>query len=308
MNSADSQPPPATQRKTYVLSAVLTALSWLPLPALHALGRLTGRLFWYLPTRERDITRTNLALCFPEQSDRERERLGLNSLEHTGRALWEIAAMWRWPQARLQKLIVREVNREIFDEALALNRGVILASPHIGAWELITTHIGCRHPMINMYRPSRSRAMDPIVCQARSRFGSQNAPATPRGVRMVLKALHEKKVVGILPDQEPDREGGVFAPFFGQPACTMTLLCKLAARARAPVVFCVMKRLKSGYEMHYLKSPPTLCDSDPQTAATALNAMVEACVRCGPEQYLWSYKRFSLLPEGGKRRYRPRRR
>lgn len=310
MKPASSSPQAAFHRtvKTRILSGMITAASWLPLSALQSLGRVTGQLFCRAKSRESAITQTNLALCFPEQPSALRGDLACASLEHTGRALWEIGAMWRWNQTRLTRLVVREVNRACFDDAVASQRGVILASPHIGAWELIGPHIGAQHPMINMYRPSRSAAMDPVILQARSRFGCENAPANPRGVRMVLKALAQKKVVGILPDQEPDRESGVFAPFFGQAACTMTLLGKLAARSQAPVVFCVMKRLPRarGYEMHYLPAPPEIADPDTEIAATALNQMVEACIEIAPEQYLWSYKRFNLLPDGGKRRYRKR--
>ncbi len=289
--------------KAELINGSLRLLSLLPLSVQHALGKFIGVLAWTLPTKARAITKVNLDLCYPDKSPQWREHIGRESLIQTGKALFETGALWHWQQDRLCDLVTGIKNQRVLDDALSENRGLILASPHIGAWELIAIYIGARYPMVSMYRPSRSRAMDPIICHARTRFGGEFAPASGSGVRTILRNLSEGKIVGILPDQEPDREFGIFAPLFRTPACTMTLLGKLAARTKAPVVFCVMKRLKKGYEMHYLKPEEDFYNQNPSIAASAINQAIERCIAIAPEQYLWSYKRFRLLEKGGKRKY-----
>ncbi len=289
--------------KTRLLSKLLWLVSLLPLSGQHFLGSILGRLFWLTSNRERSATRLNLKLCYPEKPDKWRKQLGQKSLIETGKALVETGAMWHWNQNRLTSLVRNVCGQSIMDSARSKNKGVILASPHIGAWELIGVYVGSRHTMINMYRPPRSAAMEPIIKSARERFGAKVAPANPSGIRVIFKALREQNIVGILPDQEPDRENGLFAPLFNTPACTMTLLGKLARKSNAPIVFCTMKRLENGYELHYIEPDPDIYSEDPLIAATSTNRTIEQCIAIAPEQYLWSYRRFRLLPSTGKRKY-----
>lgn len=290
--------------KTQLLQAVITGTSWLSLSWQHKLGAFIGHIFWQFSKRERVVTQINLALCFPDKSLEWRDKLGNQSLIETGKTLAETGAMWRWPEDKLRSLIKQVHHEHIIKDAVAQGKGVILVSPHIGAWELISLYFNQHYPMVNMYRPARSEALDPIIRQARERFGSKTAPANAQGLRAILKGLKSGKVIGILPDQEPDRKNGVFAPFFGTPACTMTLLGNLANKTSAPVVFCVMKRETTGYELYFIKPEDNISSEDPVIAATAVNRSVECCIDIAPEQYLWSYRRFRLLDDGSTRNYK----
>lgn len=289
--------------KTQLFQAAITGVSWLPLSWQHKLGAFIGQVFWCCSKRERNITRVNLALCYPDRPLEWRDKLGKQSLIETGKTLAETGAVWRWPEEKLRALIKDIHNEDIIKQALAQEKGVILVSPHIGAWELISLYFNQQHPMINMYRPARSQALDPIIRQARERFGSDTAPANTQGLRTILKGLKNGKIIGILPDQEPDRKSGVFAPFFGTPACTMTLLGSLACKTSSPVVFCVMKRGRDGFELHFVKPDDDISSKDAVVSATAVNRTVERCINIAPEQYLWSYKRFRLLADGSRRNY-----
>src|SRR5690606_22857156 len=121
------------------------------------------------------------------------------------------------------------------------------------------------------------------------------------GVRTLLKLLKDGGMLGILPDQQPKRGDGEFAPFFNIPALTMTLLPRLAERTGATVLCAYVKRLpthEQGFEVHIEPAPDTVADPDPLIATAALNLALEHCIRSAPEQYQWSYKRFTIRPEG----------
>lgn len=112
-----------------------------------------------------------------------------------------------------------------------------------------------------------------------------------------MQGLRQGQVVGILPDQEPLKDHGVFAPFFGIPVLTMTLVGRLVRRFEAEVVFGAAERTAKGkFRVRIIEAPEGLGDKDPVRAATQLNLGVEQCVRASPEQYTWSYRRFRTRP------------
>ena len=283
------------------LLRLLTALlALIPLPLQHALGAVLGNLFALFPNRHRRITLRNLALCFPEMPERQRARLLVLSLRETAKTVLETATMWRAGRPRLQRLI-REVEGEAqLLAAIEGGKGVIIASPHLGSWELIGQYLQMQHPLTSMYKPAESAAVDKIMFAGRSHLGMQLAPTDASGVRILLGALKRGEIIGILPDQDPRDGAGVFAPFFGIATNTMTLLPKLAARSGAPVLVAYAERLSwgLGYRIHLLPCDAVVNDQDELRAATALNQAVEAAVRQCPAQYAWSYKRFRSRPEG----------
>ena len=141
---------------------------------------------------------------------------------------------------------------------------------------------------------------------ARERAGGRYLPTSTLGVRGVYRALAQQQVVGILPDQDPGRDGGLFAPFFERPALTMVLASKLAQRYQPPVFLIVAERLPRtrGYRLWFRELPTTIGGDDLNTSVAAVNSAVERAVRCCPEQYLWSYKRFKSRPPGTANLYR----
>lgn len=275
-------------------------LALVPLPIQHLLGAVLGSLFALFPNRHRRITLRNLELCFPELTERERARLLILSLRETARTVLETATMWRAERARLERMI-REVQGEaLLRTAIARGKGVIIASPHLGSWELIGQYLQMQHPLTCMYKPAASPAVNNIMIDGRCHLGMQLAPTDAAGVRILLGALKRGELVGILPDQDPRDGAGVFAPFFGIPTNTMTLLPKLAARSGATVLVGYAERLSwgRGYRIHFLPVEASVSGKDELAAATALNQGVETAIRQSPTQYAWNYKRFRSRPEG----------
>ena len=89
-------------------------------------------------------------------------------------------------------------------------------------------------------------------------------------------------------------------PFFGHPAKTMTLFGKLAARTSAPVVIGWAERLSNGagYALHWQRVTEPVDDGNPEVAASALSREIERVVLERPEQYQWTYRRFSRREAG----------
>lgn len=281
-------------------------LGALPLGANRAVGTLLGRLSWWAKGRSRRVATVNVELCFPALDAPEREALVRAALVEQGRALAELGWCWHRPRAALESRVRGVVGRDLLHDALRDPRGALLVTPHFGMWELSALVPTTLARLGYFYRPPRRPAFEPLLIEGRANLGGEPLRLGAGGIREALGRLRNGGAIGILPDQEPDRDAGVFAPFFGTPALTMTLLPRLAARSGARVLFVVVERLPggTGWRYHCLEPVGDVASADPVTAATAVNRSIEACVAIAPAQYLWSYRRFRELPGGGRRPYR----
>lgn len=174
-----------------------------------------------------------------------------------------------------------------------------MLTPHLGAWEMAGLYYSSRHPLTILYRPSRL-GLDELSRQGRGRLGGKVVATDSSGVRALLSSLRDGEVLGILPDQDPGQESGVFAPFFGITANTMTLVSRLAIKTRAPVFLTWAERLPHGrgFVLHLQMLPEVTAAGSLEESVAALNRGVEAAVRSLPAQYLWAYKRFKTRPPG----------
>lgn len=266
----------------------------LPLRLLHGVGGIVGRLLWRVGGRSRRIIERNLSIVLTQESAENRHRLGREAAIETGKALAEMGRIWgAAPQTALA--LVREVRGgELFDAALAGGRGVIVAAPHLGCWELLNYWLASRTALAILYRPPRHAWVEPLLRTLRGALPVEQVRAEGTGVRALYRRLNAGGVVGILPDQQPKRGEGVSAPFFGVPAPTMVLLPRLAERTAATVLFAFVERLPrgAGYRLHFVPAPEGIADPDLGVACAALNRGVEACVRLAFTQYQWTYKRW----------------
>ena len=281
----------------------------LPMPVLQRLGGGLGWLFYLFPNRERCNARITIDICFPEWDEKQKRALLKQSLIEGGKTLFEMPLFWvRQPEEWLDYIEIGE-GYEVLQAALAEDRGLIIAGPHMGNWELTVQYMATLTNMTAIYRPPKMPELAELAREGRSRTGANMVPATPKGVKELLKALKSGGALGILCDQQPKaagEQGAVFAPFFGRPALSMVLINRMARKTNAKVIFSYTERLsKPGhFKVHWREGSKQLLDADPVVAATAMNEILETCIRDCPEQYIWSYKRFHIQPEGMPSPYR----
>jgi len=291
-----------------LLRIIARCLSTLPLRVNHGIGASLGMLAWVTRTNLRTVTEINLQLCFPDWSAAKRRRVGKASLIETGKALTESFWIWQRPTSDVMKLLSIADGEELLETKLSSKHGLLVATPHIGAWELCALPLATatHGPITCLYQPPKLAALEPIIIKGRKQLGSVITRLDGSGIKHVLSELKNGNTVGLLPDQEPDEKNGVFAPFFQQPANTMTLMAKFANRTEANVIFCMATRKPKGqgWSVSYLEPEEGVGSSDKEFATTALNKTIEHCVLQSPEQYMWNYKRFRRQPDGTRRDYK----
>lgn len=282
-----------------MIQLLLWLLGRLPLRLLHLLGAALGWLWLRAGFREARVAAINLRLCFPELDATARNSLLRATLAETGRTALELPWLWSRSPATLERAIRVVEGERLFLDAIAAGQGVLIAAPHLGAWEALNLYLSRTAPVAILYRPPRLEWVETLINRCRGRLGAEPVRAEAAGVRTLLRRLKEGGVVGILPDQQPKVGEGDFAAFFGRPALTMSLFPKLAQRTGARVLYAWVERLPrgAGYAVRFF-------DRGSAADAASMNAAIEALARQCPAQYQWTYKRFGIQPDGAVSPYR----
>lgn len=280
-----------------MLVQLFKLLSRLPLSTVQSIGAVLGWIVYVASGSYRRRLRENLA-----QAGLDADALALRAAAEAGRQSLETAWVWLRPRADLARRI-EWADADVVDAAVADGRPVIMLTPHLGCFEAIAQAWAMRpeasaRPMTALYRVPRKDALRPLVEGARRKDNLLLAPADLRGVRMLLRAVKNRQVLGILPDQVPAQGDGVWVPFFGRPAYTMVLPAKLARAGDAIPLVMAAERLPrgAGFRIHAerLEEPLT---GDPAHDAAAINRGIERMVLRFPAQYLWGYNRYKV-PRG----------
>lgn len=274
------------------------AMARLPGRMQRGLGRLLGRLSVGLAARRREIARTNLALCFPDRTTEERERILRAHFESLGIGLFETAMAW-WASDRHLRGLVRYDGLEHLQTAMASGRGILLLTGHFTCLELGARFMTWHLPFHAMYRPHKNALYEAVMRRCRERQSQR--PVLPRDdVRGTVRALRRGGAVWYAPDQNYGGTDTVFVPFFGVPASTITATARLATMGHALVLPYWPRRRDDGSGYEIVIEPPldNFPGPDPTEDARRINALVERRVRCCPEQYLWVHRRFKTRPPG----------
>jgi KDO2-lipid IV(A) lauroyltransferase len=275
---------------------LLRPLALLPLSANHGVGAFMGRMVYLLSPRYRRRLLENLGasgLCPPG----DLRRVAWENAAEVGKSVTELAWGLFRPLDQVVATMSEKVGWEQVERLRAASRPIIFVTPHLGGYDLAGRFMWTTLPILAMYRPHKIFWIDQLLREGRERGaapdGTNVAPATMAGVRMVLKHLRKGGCSILLPDQVPGQGEGEWVPFFGRPAYTMTLIGRLQESTGAAIVFCWAERLTQGrgYRLHFDELRGTL-PADRTAAAARVNAEVEKLIAASPAQYLWGYNRY----------------
>ncbi|MEC5399598.1 lysophospholipid acyltransferase family protein [Uliginosibacterium sp. H1] len=279
----------ARQSMSSLIPAVFAVLRCLPLRLLHLLGAGVGWLAWWLSPGLRKRTLENLALAFPQGVP---SGLARRATVDAGRALLELPWLWSRPIEDVAARVTEQEGYERVEAVRAEGRAILLLTPHLGCFEAAAQHYGTRYPITVLYRRPKLDVLAPIMESGRLRGLMKAAPADASGVRQMLKALKRGEAVGMLPDQVPQFGEGVWAPFFGRPAYSMTLAARMAEVKDVHVFMAYAARLPGARYRLVIRDLGRPLSGTPEQRVAQINAELEALIRECPDQYLWSYNRY----------------
>ncbi len=272
----------------------LKSIEWAPLPLAGWLARrYLALLDWAVP-RLRQAAYTNLSFALPESNIKGIADSVFDSLARV------LLAFAKFPSIRRENVErwIRCEGLEHYTNALRAGRGVLIATGHLGNWELSAfAHAWLTGPMNVVIRPLDNPWIDRLIQRRRELSG--NRSISKRDIaRPILKALAANQAVGILIDHNWTADTGVFVDFFGLPACTDAGFAKLAARSGAPVIpgFALWSEAERRYVLRFYPPVPMTGDAARDTAA--LQAAFESIVRAHPGEWLWIHRRWKTRPPG----------
>ena len=283
---------------------MLSLVRWLsrrPLWFLHAVGAPLGWLAYLLSPSYRNRFVANAAQAGVARP------ASRPAIAEAGRLVMELPFLWLRPVHEPIGPHLEWKGAELLETALARGRGVVILTPHMGCFEVTAQAIAQRYcsaaaPITVLYRPARKARLRELEEDSRARPGLATAPASLAGVRQMIRALRRGEAVGLLPDQVPPDGMGVWAPFFGKPAYTMTLAARLIQQTGAAALLVWGERLPrgAGYVVHFSRFDEALpAGAEAQAECAAIiNRAMERLILQRPQQYLWGYHRYKQPRDG----------
>ncbi len=280
-----------------VAVVALKSLQWTPRKLSFALARFYTRLLDLAIPRLRRVARRNLAMALPEFTPERHAQIVDGVFRSIARILVTFAKFPAIRRGYLGKWIRLE-GGEYFDQAHEAGRGVLVATAHLGNWELSAfAHALMTAPMNVVVRPLDNPLIDALVERRRALTG--NRPIGKKDfARAILKALAANEAVGILIDQNAALDTGVFVDFFGVPAAAGTGFAKFAAHSGAAVIpgFALWNEREQRYVLRFY--PPLAMTGDALRDTQTLQSKLEEVIREYPDQWLWIHRRWKTRPPG----------
>jgi len=287
---------------------LVRTLAAAPASVARALGIMLGRMVYLLHRRLRRVGMRNLQLAFPQMPASGRRRILRGVFTSLGRELGDFCRFPHYRRENISQLAIYD-GFENFERAQARGKGVLFLTAHFGGWEISSfMHALHCHPLHILVRPLDNPYLDRLVAGYRSLSGNRTIPKQDFA-RSMLAALRGGETVGILMDQNMVPEQGVFVDFFGIPACTSTLMARMALRTDAAVVpgFCLWDPALRRYRMRFDPALETIRTGNEQADIVANTAaytkVIEDYARRYPEQWLWVHRRWKTRPPGEAPRY-----
>ena len=277
----------------WLVRLLLAKLSLLPERLVWWHAGFYGKLLDLAMPRLRRVAIRNLELA----GLADRERIVDGVFRGIGRLVVSFARFPKINRENVQRWI-RYEGLENFTAAQAKGRGVLVATGHLGNWELSAyAHALMAGPMHVVVRPLDNPRVDELV-EGRRGLSGNHVIRKKEAAREILRALAAGEAVGVLIDQNVTPAEGVFVDFFGRKACAGTAFVKFAHHTRACVVpgFALWSEEERRYVLRFY--PEILMSGDVQEDTQRVHAQLESVIREYPEQWLWIHRRWKTRPEG----------
>ena len=291
--------------KEKVARAFLRFLEALPLPAFAAFCEAVMLLVCAIDRKHRRIARINLRIAFPSIGDAEADRIIRSCYRQMGTSAAEFVHLPKMDAAYIREHFRIEGAEHIRESLEVRNQPAMGMTGHFGNWELLSHVLGARtKPIAFIVRPLKSKILDRIVTERRERVGNIVIRKAD-SAKEVMKILRRRIFVGILIDQNVDRNKGILVDFFTRKAYTTFGIARFALAMNAAIHPAFIFRDPARKFHHLLRfGPPIAIDpAAPREEEVArvtrrCNEELEKAIREAPDQWMWFHRRWKTRPEG----------
>lgn len=288
------------QQSGWTITGMIRLTHFLPGWFIRSLSWMTAYANYLLNWRTSQVMRKNFEICYPDLDEKGVNDKIKKSIRHNSRLTKEFTTAFLSGRSDIENRFENIEGSGLIDDVLDRQKPLIMAVPHIGNWEFFWHWLQFNYQIIGMYQPAKYYGVEKMVLDARQRFGGQVFPTDKKGIMNLFRALKQGKIMMILPDQTPRDGAGVYTPFFGHPAYTMTLLHKMISKTGAEMLFgcCLRNQNKTGFNVHIEAPDFAIHNRSVEEFNTNMNQQIESIINRWPNQYQWTYKRFKRQPKG----------
>ena len=262
--------------------------------------------FYHLDKKHTNIMRVNLKMCFATLKDDEIERLIKKNYYNF--ALFGVQFLLNQNTTKEQILSkISFENEELFNSVLSQNRPIIVQTAHYGNWELFSLAMAARYGAVSIIgRALDSAKMNEILSANRTRFDIELIDKKS-AVKQALKALNNRRLLGILVDQNTAKNEGLECEFFSHKIMHTHAASVFASKSGAIIIPAFIERNESKddsfkivfYEpidmqvlsQNHSKEEALRLATQAQSDATA------AQISKKPDEYFWMHKKFKCFYE-----------
>ena len=275
----------------------------LPMPLIHVLAWLLGRLAYYLVAPRRKVGLINMQLCFPEWPHARHKQVIKGCFVNMAHMLLEYGICWYSSPERIRRLMPIK-NLHYLTDLRDAGEDVIMFYPHFTAFEMGAFSLNQHIPLVSVYSHQKNTALDKRIYQGRMRYNNARIVSRQESLRSIIKAMRDGHTPFMyLPDQDFGPRDSIFVKFFATDAATIPGLARIAKLAKAKVVPVIARRVGFHFELECYPPWDNFPTDDIYADTRRMNAFLEERILEYPEQYYWLHKRFKTRPEGEARFY-----
>ena len=262
--------------------------------------------FYHLDKKHTNIMRVNLKMCFAALKDDEIEKLIKKNYYNFALFGAEFLLNQNTTKEQILSKISFE-NEELFNSVLSQNRPIIVQTAHYGNWELFSLAMAARYGAVSIIgRALDSAKMNEILSANRTRFDIELIDKKS-AVKQALKALNNRRLLGILVDQNTAKNEGLECEFFSHKIMHTHAASVFASKSGAIIIPAFIERNESKddsfkivfYEpidmqvlsQNHSKEEALRLATQAQSDATA------AQISKKPDEYFWMHKKFKCFYE-----------
>lgn len=277
----------------YLIYVPILLLSLLPLRVLYVLSDITAFFLFRVFGYRRKVIDSNLAIAFPEKSTAERNSIKRKFHRNFTDSFLETVKCLSAPKSFYDKHCKTDFS--LFDQFAADGISCQMHACHQFNWEWINLHwsIHLKQPLVIVYMPISSKPIDRLFYKFRTKYGTYMLAAT-ESRKAFVTWRNKTHALALIADQKPAApEYCYWLNFFNRPTAFLPGPEKNAAMKKCPVIFGrAFKTARGKYESSLTLACKDASALKPGELTIMYRNYIEEAIRCQPDMYLWSHKRF----------------
>ncbi len=273
-------------------------LKVLPHSMERSLMKSLGRFAYFVSKKHQKIINKNLDLAFNKKlPQEEKKEIGVSAFINLADTTFGIIKRDNMPREKVLENVTFE-NEEIIKKYQKEGKQFILVTGHYGNWELLSQAIAIHFDLtlVGVGRKLDSEVMDEVLKKNRERFNVEMV-YKKGAMKGCIRAINQKKIIGILVDQHLPLEQSINVDFFDHKVTHTPLASILARKFGIDLVPAFISTddyqeyvVKIYDPIRSLKTENQEADLEAMTIAQA--KAMERVIKENPKQWFWMHKRW----------------